>query len=153
METNTFEAPFQLLTSRIAQFRMANGFIELSDSLDLKRSVEVDYSIEHMKLCEDMWQGALKLTVFVSLEEKETDGDKFISRIEIMGYFAGDPALEENTFKSMLKINGTSALYSIMRGFLISVSAQSLKQGQVTLPMINFVDLAKQKEMEEQEEN
>lgn len=148
METNTFEAPFQLLTSRIAQFSMANGFVELSDSLDLKRSVEVDYTIEHMKLCDDMWQGALKLTVFVKLEEKETDGDKFICKIDIIGYFAGDPVLKENVFESMLKINGSSALYSIVRGFLVSTSAQSLKQGQVTLPMVNFVDFAKQKEQE-----
>ncbi len=146
IESQKFEAPFQLITTKITQFTMSNDFLELNDSQDLNRTVEIDYNIQHSNQTEKIWQGVLDLIVQVTVAEKEENGKILTCQLSIRGYFIGAPALGGDQFENMLKINGSSTLYSIARGFLISISSQSLKQGQIVLPMMNFVDFVNLKE-------
>ena len=87
------------------------------------------------------------LDLKVCLKAKFKDGSFSVTSI-IRGAFQGAPALSENAFNDMLTINGCAALYSIIRGTISIISTQLFSNGNIVLPLVNFVQF---REFEKQE--
>jgi len=136
-----FESVFQLLGHTIKKVSVKNDFINMKDEGDLLRQVDFSHETREAQTDGPFQAGVVTLTIKVDIRKKE--GRKIVNRFEgsfeIEGYFSGPENMDAEAFRNMLNINGSAALYSIARGFLISLSSQVLNEGRVLLPLVNFV--------------
>lgn len=80
----------------------------------------------------------------VHVENKNNSEDNYTFKMTIEGCFSVEKSFPVEQFKEMLRINGSAALYSIARGFIMGVSAQTMFSGQIVLPLLNFTDMPNQ---------
>lgn len=65
-------------------------------------------------------------------------------RLQTEGTFSAKSDISDEQFQKMLLINGTSALYGIVRSKLETISASMYDVGKIRLPMINVLELLKE---------
>ncbi len=143
MDTQKMESPFRFMASRILELHIDNTYVELHNSPDNYKSIDVSHNISEILEQDNGWLGAVELSISVnitdSLEEKDdTSAKKYILNMRIEGGFSSGRNMSKEEFEQMLHINGSAALYSIARGFIISTTSQTLVGGQVVLPLLNF---------------
>lgn len=135
---NSFLSEFQIIGSSIKSLRIKNDFILLENWSNKKRKIDISHSVRNVEMIEEgkVLSGIVDLNIKVNIFEKKR---KYNLDMTIEGCFNAPCELGEETFNSMLQVNGITALYSIARGFVQSTSAQTLVSGYVLLPMINVV--------------
>lgn len=139
MDVRKFESTFRFLASRILKLHIDNSYMELSDSLDNYKTVDVSHNISEIVEQENDYLGIVELTIKVNISNAEDiASDSYILEMCIEGGFTAEKSMPKKEFEQMLHINGTAALYSIARGFIISTSSQTVLSGQVVLPLLNF---------------
>ncbi|HIZ83967.1 MAG TPA: hypothetical protein H9668_06085 [Firmicutes bacterium] len=143
MDTQSIQAPFQFLGSKITKVAQTNTFDYLDSGESLKRYADVNYSIDEIAQHDNLQFGTISL--YVKLQVLSSANHYDIS-VDIQGTFFSDLSIDNENFKKMLGINGCTVLYSIVRAFIISLSSQSLIGGQIILPMINTFKLIEKKE-------
>lgn len=149
MNLNKILPDFEFLGSSIRQLKINNNLISLPPNLSL--SFGIDIAIENIEMDSDLNKrvGTLLLKVEIKAKApKQKNKSSFL--LEIEGCFA--TTVEEQKFINMLYINGGSCLYSIARTIILNVSAQTYKNGKITLPMINMVEFMDEKVRSEKEE-
>ena len=140
--TKNYISAFQYLGSRITDVRIKNDFIELGNSNNIKKSIDVSHeiiSIEEINNGESL-SGVIKVNIKVI---EKIDNHKYNVTMSIEGCFAAPVEIGEDTFKKMLQINGITSLYSIARGFIQSTTSQTLMSGNILLPMFNVAEYSK----------
>lgn len=75
---------------------------------------------------------------------------KFSINAVFRGCFDAPEELPEDQFAEMLKLNGCAALYSIARGAISVFSTQMFSNGNIVLPLVNFIRF---REIEKQNES
>lgn len=143
MNTNEFKADFQLLDSNVASFVFENKFICIEDDMDLDRQIDVEYSTDRLEDYKEYRMGTVTLNVKFSIKEKEDEAKdqrrSCIGDLEISGLFcAQSESIEDDLFNKMLEVNGCATMISLVRAFIISVSAQSIGTGKIILPLLNI---------------
>lgn len=139
MDVSKFEATFNFIASHITDFNLHSDLLDIETPNNIKRSIGLEKKIVECELREDNWVGIERISLTINIEEPENDDDsKCVISMTIEGGFFADKNMQESTFKRMLDINGSAALYSIARGFIQSVTAQCFPKGQINLPLINF---------------
>lgn len=142
MDTKELAAPFQFIGNRILNLTIKNDFVAFNDkSLD-SRNLDVDYDIYDIREQNEERFGIITLSVNLELKQDER---AFILHLDIEGCFITPIETDENVFKSMLSINGSTALYSVARATIISISSQVFNGGKVVLPMLNIVAMNEKK--------
>lgn len=160
MDANIYKSPFQFIGNSVSKFNMENNFLILDKNEDLKQKVDIEYDTDTEKVNEH-WIGTVTLTIDAEVyKNPEEDEAKkaFNFLLEIDGAFAAPDTLSEEQFVQMLELNGCASVLSVARAFIISVSSQSLVEGQIVLPLLNVnsmhkarkKDKLKQKELESQ---
>lgn len=140
--TKNYISAFQYLGSRITDVKIKNDFIELGNSNNIKKSIDVSHeiiSIEEINNGESL-SGVIKVNIKVI---EKIDNHKYNVTMSIEGCFAAPVEIGEDTFKKMLQINGITSLYSIARGFIQSTTSQTLISGNILLPMFNVAEYSK----------
>lgn len=140
---NEVFSDFQLLGTRIAKIEATNTFINLPPSDELDISIDMGNCKDEIINHDDSLEGILQQYINFSAALK-TDKQLFI-KISLMaeGCFTSS-IKDEELFKQMLILNGNTALYSILRAHITTITALSLGEGKIVLPMINFVKLIEQ---------
>lgn len=154
MDTKEFESSFQFIGSHINSFSQSNDFLSITSDMDLIRAVDVEYSVSDVQEADDSdLFGVLTLFIKVNVKEKggKRSNKKYKGNLRITGFFKSDKELGVQNFAKMLEINGCASLFSIARSFFISISAQSMLDGQITLPLLNIVNMSKRKSEIEKE--
>lgn len=135
-------AKFQMLASRVIEINISNSFYSIDDSNIVSRALDVTHELGNIHQDGDKMFGTVTLTVTVDLEGNPiADGaepQKYSLCIKIEGGFNGEPAISEEDFTTALEANGCAALYSIARGIIMSISAQTAFSGSIVLPMLSF---------------
>lgn len=142
MNTKEYEPSFQMVASSIYDVSIHNDFIDLDDNQELDREFGLESTLNDIETHEDYKSAAMNLQVKAKVCEKKSDTPKiFSANITLHGVFIDDVSTSDNAFKEKLEINGSAALYSIARGFLTNISAQTLVSGKVVLPLVNFMEM------------
>ncbi len=132
-------SPFQMLGNRIISINVDNSLFNLDEENIAQKTF--DYSTEIGEILRDEKEnellGTVRLSVFIDVEGTQEE-QKYSFDLTLEGCFSTTIDTSEEEFKTMLKINGSAALFSIARSFVISTSAQTCLSGQLILPMINF---------------
>ncbi len=144
MDIKNFQSKFQLVANSISHLEIKNNFINLDESQDLVKQFSLCPIKEHIETHENYKSAGLKLKVYVTIQEKNSEKPKtFSADFTVDGVFVADAATSDTEFEEKLLINGSAALFSIARGFLTNVSAQVLVDGKVVLPLVNFMEFAR----------
>lgn len=138
MNIKNVESQFQLLSSMIVHLDVNNNFLIYDERKPGKKEIDVAYKICHTNIIESKNNRVGILDLIVSASS-EIDEQKYALKVVIRGFFEAPSEMEEDTFISMLKINGCTALYSIARGTISCISAQTFSIGTIVLPMVNFI--------------
>lgn len=143
---NEVLADFKLNGTSISRFDLDNSIITLGTDaafaldLDAKASdVQTNQELE-IRIARLLLKISCNITV-PDLPEAKTD----LSMV-MEGEFESSLKMDEETFRSMLWMNGTATLYSIARGKLEAMSSLVYHSGKITLPMINVMEFLKQKD-------
>ena len=154
MDQNYMSA-FQYAGSRITNLRIKNDFIDLIESNNVKKSIDVSHEILSINKINDgkVFLGVINVNIKVNAKKEKK---KYNVSMSIEGAFTAPVEIGEELFENMLQINGITSLYSIARGFIQSTTSQTLMTGNVLLPMFNVAqysrDLNEQNEEEQAED-
>ncbi len=140
-------AQFQMTSSRIASLNIENELIELPSAEECTSSINLGNPQIAIKQTKNGFIGVLLLIVETSIK-RNSDNKKLDLSITAEGTFTFN-GTEQAEFENMMFLNGNSALYSVIRSYVISVTSLSLNSGKVVLPMINFLKLAEKLKAEE----
>ena len=140
-------AQFQMTSSRIASLNIDNEILELPSADQCNSTIGLGNPKVVIKQTEKGFIGVLLLIVETSIE-RNSDKKKLDLSITAEGTFTYD-GKDQAEFENMLFLNGNSALYSIIRSYVISVTSLSLVSGKIVLPMINFLKVAEKLKTEE----
>ena len=141
MDINNSVSNFQLENSRIVHFTIENDFAELpANGLENHLSI----GNPNFKIFKKNDRLFCILQLQVNHETKYTDTEQILNvSLVVEGLFSFTED-NEDTFRQMLFLNGNSALYSIARAHILSMTSMSLISGRIVLPMINFLKLAEE---------
>ena len=138
MDIKKVESQFQLLSSMVAHMNVNNSFLAYDERKPGKKEIDVSYKVCQVKDVDEKNQRVGVLDLIISISS-EIDNQEYNLKTVIRGFFAAPLELPEETFIKMLRINGCTALYSIARGIISSVSSQMFSIGNIVLPMVNFI--------------
>lgn len=138
-------SPFQIISHRIIDVDYQNDFITLPEDNSVKRNIQTGVDISDYFVIEENQIGILRLSCEVTIKrfEERKLKNKLICKVVAEGVCRADIQMTEDEFKRMMKVNGAAALYSITRGFIISLTSQAFPDGKVIIPLINFVQKRK----------
>lgn len=152
MNVNDAAAIINLKGYFVPHLNIDNDFINIARekytiSLDIQNGVP---DIEEIKLNDSTGklEANLILDLTVNAVSNKDNTKNCMVNIVLNGLFeyAGS---DKNEFYYMLLINGNSALYSIARSHIITLTALSSLSGQIIIPMVNFVKLLEDAKKEE----
>ena len=143
MEINKFESPFKFVGNRVVELAVKNDFVGLdpADS-EMEDTLDSDFQIKNISENEGELCGILHLAVQADAQKEDK---RFSISLILEGCFQSKME-DKDGFAKLLALNGTTALYSIARSLILSVSSQSLSGGQILLPMINVFRMHEIKE-------
>lgn len=137
---------FSYIGSSIKECNIDNSIIGLGS--DAQYALALDFSTCLLPLNHD--ESFRRGRVLLSLEckvtvEADEDAKTNIDFI-IEGEFSASNDMDDETFTKMLMVNGVSALYGIARSKLEVITALTYHQGKISFPMINVLELLKEKQ-------
>ena len=144
MDITKIQADLRLLNTRITKMNVKNSLAEFNETTPGKKTIDVSYDIVDQDIVNDNVCRAV-LDLSVNLKAKYKQGS-FNIHATIRGAFESTPNMDVDTFRNMLQINGCAALYSIIRGTISIVSTQLFSNGNIVLPLVNFVNFKNLKE-------
>lgn len=108
----------------------------------------MDVDVENLGYEEDgrEWLGKVVLDIIIETRKDEEKNGRIHLKIE--GGFAVGGDVKEDEFKNLLLLNGATALYSIARGKIESITANVYQSGKITMPMINMYEFYREKAKE-----
>lgn len=144
MNSKRVESEFQFIGSSINKVEFKNELVSF-DSKSIRRIIDVDYVFPSEVFIDKGYAfGKIEMHVQAWLKE----GKKTKTKLSIIasGYYKYANCTDENEMKKMLSISGCASLYSVIRAFVISFTAQSGCNGSIILPMINIFKLNEEKQ-------
>lgn len=135
---NQYISSFQFIGNSVKSFKIKNDFISFDDEAAFKKKLDVFHSVQEIEEMEEgnVLSGVLQLNIKVVFSEGKK---KYTIDLTMEGCFIAPSEIGKDAFEKMLSINGLTSLYSVARGFVQSVTAQTVLSGSVLLPMFNVV--------------
>jgi preprotein translocase subunit SecB len=144
MDTRKVEAKFQFIGSSINKVEFDNELISF-DSESIRRVIDVDYVFpDDIVFKEDGALGEIQMHVKIWFKQGNKTKTKLL--VVASGYYKYFNCSDEDEMKKMLSISGCASLYSVIRAFVMSFTAQSGFKGSIILPMINIFRLNEEKQ-------
>lgn len=139
MDNNNF-SPFTFIASRVTHIDFDSS-IFIFEEKEFKKSFKISTRTNNLQSKDEKRFGEVTLEITIDLDNQQTDENnkKASIRLTIEGGFSAPESMPNNQFENMLRVNGAASLYSIARGYLISLTSQSFVRGQVVLPLVNFI--------------
>lgn len=136
MDSKKIQADFQFIANRVSSFILETKDIDTSTN-SAKIDFDFDYNIMKIEKTEKNYMGVIEFIVEVKAKIKNTILFKINLKME--GIFIGNPyVLTEETFTTMLELNGVATLSHIGRAYIASTTSISGINPPIRLPMINF---------------
>ena len=169
MNVNEFSANIQYKNSFITECTITNNLLDIGDDAVLKTDVKVAVSklslsddeslltatftsvfktdvkvaVSKLSLSDDETEklGKVRLTLDGSYSVPDNTDAKLEYHIVLIGEFCTSASTKDEDFTASLWLNGSTALYSIARGKIETISTTVLNNGKIILPMVNMMEL------------
>lgn len=144
MDTKNFEPTFQMVANFISKINVTNTIVNISNNQDLEKKFSLNIRDIHIEEHEGYKSAGLDVEIVALVAEKQKDNPKKIEiKIIVSGVFTDSTEVSDDELTKKLEINGTAALYSIARGCITNISSQTLAEGKIVLPLVNFIEASK----------
>ncbi len=136
MDSKKIHADFQFVANRVSSFILETKDVDTSIN-SAKLDFDFDYNIKKVEKNENNYVGVIEFIVEVKAKIKNAILLKINLKME--GIFIGNPnVLKEETFTSMLELNGVATLSHLGRAYIASTTSISGINPPIRLPMVNF---------------
>ena len=153
MNINEFSANIQYKKSFITECTITNNLLDIGEDAVLNANVKV--AVSNPAVSEDQKEkiGRVRLTFDGNYSVPDNKDANCGYHIVLIGEFSTSVETKDEEFFTTLWLNGSTALYSIARGKIETISTAVLNNGKIVLPMVNMIELLKaQFEAEDAEE-
>lgn len=145
MNTEKFQSDFQLIGSRITEFSINNSYYRMTTENSNSKKISLDRKVSEMYTDDDYICGLLEVSIEVYIKDNNEDvqdENQYSILLKMEGAFRASNQMSEENFEKMLDVNGCAALYSIARAFIMNTASQTMIEGQIILPLLNFFDIS-----------
>ncbi len=144
---------FSYIGSSIKECNIDNSIIGLGS--DAQYAMALDFSTCFLPLNkeESFRFGRVLLSIECKVTVEADEDAKTNINCIIEGEFSAAKDMDDETFTKMLMVNGVSALYGIARSKLEVITALTYHQGKISFPMINVLELLKEKQEQDDKKN
>ena len=149
MDIDNIKAPVQLVGTSIVELLIRNSVVAYNEMMQGEKSIDISYFVRDIKPSEENNSKTGILDLIIALSAK-IDEQSFDLKMTMRGFFVIDAGCDDVTFKKILAINGCAALYSMARASISCISTQMFANGNVVLPLVNFIRFH---ELQEQEKD
>lgn len=141
MNFNCITPDLVFVQSKIVELQIKNKIDAIDDSM--AKSLGMDIVPTEISSDADYHYGRLLLKIVVNISDHNED----FSSIELLleGVFASPIAVDEETFRNLVLVNGATALYAVARGKLESITASVFSEGKILIPFVNILEYYKEK--------
>ena len=151
MDANTYQSAFKFIGSRITDLSINHTYFNMESSNSESKSFNLNHKVLDIYEKSGILYGTIQLQLKIDIHNKAKDESdpnyQYDLKLCIEGCFSSK-GMPQEQFKEMLQINGSAALYSIIRGFVMCTTSQTMLGGQIVLPLLNFTDMPKETESE-----
>lgn len=152
MNVNEFSSNIQYKNSFITECTITNNLLDIGEDAVLNTDVKVAVSNPTVSENQKEKIGRVRLTFDGSYSVPDNKDANCGYHIVLIGEFATSIETKDEDFFAKLWLNGSTALYSIARGKIETISTAILNNGKIVLPMVNMMELLRtQFESEESE--
>lgn len=144
MDFNKITSELSFIGSTILELEISNELLSMSENVKKRFNMDVDV----VGCVEDGSERFGKVILDIVIETRKDEEKNGTIHLKIEGGFAADAEVKEDEFKKLLLLNGATALYSIARGKIESITANVYQNGKITLPIINMYEFYREKAME-----
>lgn len=138
MDVEKIKSEFQFIGASITSLNITNQLFQYDERRPGKKEIDVGYAIIDNQVIQEQKKrcGMLDLHVNINctLDEKSLQ-----IQLVMRGIFTAPAEIAADLFEKMLKINGCTALYSMARANIGSISSQIFAVGNIVLPMVNII--------------
>ena len=141
MNVNEFSANIQYKNSFITECSITSNLLDIGEDAVLETAVKV--AVSKLSLSDDKKEklGRVRLTLDGNCSVPENSDAKLEYHIVLIGEFSTVAATKNEDFNASLWLNGSTALYSIARAKIETISTTVLNNGKIILPMVNMMEL------------
>jgi preprotein translocase subunit SecB len=136
MNFDQITSELQLIGCSIVKLQINNTSAYIPEGVE--RQLGLDISEPELFKENQMRYSSLDITVIVRFLQN-TD-EIFSMKVTAEGMFATPTSVEKAQFIQLVKVNGATALYGILRGKIESITAAVFDDGKITLPFVNIYD-------------
>ena len=141
MNVNEFSANIQYKNSFITECSITSNLLDIGEDAVLETAVKV--AVSKLSLSDDEKEklGRVRLILDGNCSVPENSDAKLEYHIVLIGEFSTAAATKNEDFNASLWLNGSTALYSIARAKIETISTTVLNNGKIILPMVNMMEL------------
>lgn len=143
---NEVAAGLSYVGSSVKKCNIDNNIISLGADAKYEMRLDFSTSILPQSVEEHLKRGRVLLNIRCDVTLEEVENVQTSIDFIIEGEFSTSTDTPDDKFNKMLMINGVSALYGIARSKLEVITAMTYHDGKISFPMINVLELLKQKE-------
>jgi preprotein translocase subunit SecB len=137
----TSNALLEVESYYVRELHLKTNF-EYEDQKPSTGEVDVDFTVHRHP--EELTAFQVVLSVAVALSEQTRCNEPYAISVLLNGFFTFKPDVSEEQMVRMMFSNGVPIMYGLARGCVSQATALGI-HGPVTLPTVNFVELAKKK--------
>lgn len=151
MNLNEFSANIQYENSVITECNFENNILDIGSDAELQTAMQVAVSNPVIDEEAQKKYGRVRLTIEGNYSVQGNDDATCKYRVVLIGKFSASVQISDDDFLALLWFNGSTALYSIARGKVETISSAILNNGKIVLPMVNMAELLKAQSEETKE--
>ena len=139
MELNRIATGIKLVGTTIKEISVENNIVNVQK--EAKRSFGLNINEPSFETIDEGFFAQMAIDFEVEIEQSEDRNFKL--ELSLEGAFLSEKDTEEEDFKQLVIINGASALISIARGKIESITSNIFDSGKVVIPFVNVIDYYK----------
>jgi len=139
MEYDLVATGIKLVGTRIQNLAISNNIVDIKNGTKRKFGLKINEpSFENVK---SNILSQMRIDFLVELEQDNKESFKM--EITIEGAFLSEEGVDQEEFKSLVAINGASAIIGIARGNIESITSNVFNNGKIVIPFVNVIDYYK----------
>lgn len=140
MDIKNITSEFNMITTCMKKLNFENNYILLDNDSSKNKNIDVSYTCSKLNLSDSAEDKKGVVTLYITAH-RDGQHNNLDFYMEIDGYFHAPLEMDDEKFIRMLKYNGCAAVYSVARANIMSITALTLYEGCIVLPMINVFKL------------
>ncbi|WP_294335794.1 hypothetical protein [uncultured Clostridium sp.] len=139
MEFNLVTTGIKLAGTTIKKLNVENNIVDIEK--DATRSFGLNINEPYFSKMPDAFFSQMTIDFEVEVEQSENRSCKI--QLSLEGAFISTADVDEDAFKQLVVVNGASAIISIARGKIETITSNIFDNGKVVIPFVNVIDYYK----------